>query len=202
MVSAILLAAGTSSRMGLKNKLLLPFDGETVLRTVAEKILASGINEVIVVTGYEAEGIRTALADLPVSFVHNANFAAGMTSSIQSGISVANGEGYMICPGDLPLLAAADFRKMDAFFSEMRKKDLAAICVPEYEGQQGHPVIFSAHYHSALLQHAETEGCRGILKAHLKNIYKLPFSHPAILRDMDTPQAYQQLLTKQAGMKI
>ena len=97
MLNAIVLAAGSSRRMG-KNKLLLPYKGRPLLAYVVGNILAAKLGSVIVVTGHEAELIGEALKGLPVKLVHNPRYEEGMTSSIQTGVAAAaDGEGYMIC---------------------------------------------------------------------------------------------------------
>src|SRR5258706_1708260 len=97
MLSAIVLAAGSSRRMGNKNKLMLPYKGKTVLIHTVENILAAGFEEVIVVTGFESALVGKALRWLPVRFAHNPRFEEGMTGSIQTGVRAATGKGYMIC---------------------------------------------------------------------------------------------------------
>lgn len=189
-VSAIVLAAGLSSRMGAENKLLLPVDGKPMVRVVVERLLEAGVEEVLVVTGYEVERIQEALSSLPVKMIFNPNYRRGMTSSIQTGVAAASGLGYMICPGDMPFLQSADYRQMRAFFGEKHREDAACICAPVYQGKRGHPVVFAAHYREEILQHKEPEGCKGIVGAHHDHLYTLPFSTSSILRDMDTPEDY------------
>src|ERR1700754_4804500 len=110
MLSAILLAAGSSRRMGSINKLLLPWQGQPIVAATAANILAAGIKEVIVVTGHQAPAITAALAHLPVQFVHNPRHEEGMTSSIQTGVRNTTGNGYMICLADMVLLTAEDYK--------------------------------------------------------------------------------------------
>ena len=100
MLSAIILAGGLSSRMGT-NKLLLPYENHTIIEHIVENVCNAGVEEVIVVTGHEAIKVKTALRKFPVKFVHNANYATGITTSIQQGVKSATGNGYMICLGDM-----------------------------------------------------------------------------------------------------
>ncbi len=90
MVAALILAAGASSRFGA-NKLLLPFDGGTVVSTTVANVLGSSARPVVVVTGHERAQVEQALAGLAalgVDFVHNPDYAAGeMLSSIKVGLS-------------------------------------------------------------------------------------------------------------------
>src|SRR6266566_1004111 len=104
MISAIVLAAGSSRRMENKNKLLLPYKGKTVLVHTVENILSAGIEEVIVVTGHEAGLVQEAIRLLPVRTIHNPQHEAGMTGSIQAGVRAATGNGYMICLSDMVLI--------------------------------------------------------------------------------------------------
>src|SRR4051812_43563463 len=101
MLSAIVLAAGLSQRMGNINKLLLKYNGKTIIETTLENILASEVDEVIVVTGYEDEKVKDVMKLLPVTITYNEDYAKGMTTSIQCGIEGAKESGYMICLADM-----------------------------------------------------------------------------------------------------
>ena len=82
MISALILAAGESRRMGKQNKLLLPVGGKALLVRLVKSVCDSDVGQVLVVIGHEAEIIRRELNDLPLSFVYNPNFSKGMTTSI------------------------------------------------------------------------------------------------------------------------
>ncbi len=86
MISAIVLAAGTSSRMGAKNKLLLPFKSSTFIENLVAQLLKSTVDEVIVVLGHEKDNIKQVLTQKELVFTVNINYNSGMTSSIQAGI--------------------------------------------------------------------------------------------------------------------
>src|SRR5690554_4236235 len=85
-LGAVVLAAGLSSRMGTRNKLLLPFHGEAILRRVVRACLAVCDLPVRVVTGHEADRIAALLADLPVVLVHNPDYRAGQMTSLVAGL--------------------------------------------------------------------------------------------------------------------
>ena len=86
MISAVILAAGESRRMGKQNKLLLRVGGEAMLVKLVKVVCASDASQVLIVIGHEAEQIRLELNNLPLRFVHNPNYRKGMTTSIKSGI--------------------------------------------------------------------------------------------------------------------
>src|SRR4051794_15668363 len=118
MLSAIVLAAGLSQRMGNINKLLLKDKGKTIIETTLENILASQVSEIIVVTGYEAENVKKAVKHLPVNIIYNENYAKGMTTSIHCGIERAKESGYMICLGDMFTIAAEEYAFLKKIFEK------------------------------------------------------------------------------------
>ena len=192
MLNAIVLAAGSSRRMG-KNKLLLPYKGRPLLAYVVGNILAAKVGAVIVVTGHEAELIGETLKGLPVKLVHNARYEEGMTSSIQTGVAAANGEGYMICLSDMALIAPDEYALLKKAFTRQYKRDKACIIQPTYDTQIGNPVTFSAHWRQAILEHTNPEGCKDILRSHPENIYRLEMLSSSVLQDLDWPEDYEQL---------
>ncbi|MEO8415371.1 MAG: nucleotidyltransferase family protein [Ginsengibacter sp.] len=194
MVSAVILAAGSSARMGAVNKLLLPFRSKTIIEIVTENIIASGIEEVIVVLGYEGRLIQAALQHLPVNFVNNSWYEKGMTTSIQQGIGIANGNGYMICLGDMLKISPAEYASLVIFFENTYSLDPACICIPACNLQKGNPVIFASGYKEAILQCAFMEGCRDIVQSNKKNLYLLEMSTDHVLSDLDYKEDYEKLL--------
>src|SRR6185312_16690162 len=86
-ISAVVLAAGRSTRMGGPNKLLAELRGKPLVRIVTEQVLASKASDVTVVTGHQADEVQRALQGLKVRFVHNPEFASGLASSVKAGIA-------------------------------------------------------------------------------------------------------------------
>lgn len=196
MVSAIILAAGLSRRMGSQNKLLLPIQGKPMVRWVAEALCeVSGVS-VSVVLGHEANRVRESLKGLQLTFVENASFERGMTTSIQQGVaaSAENVKGFMICLSDLPNMTASEYAYLLQAFLKQLKQDEACIGLPVYQGKKGNPVIFSSSYRSAILEHTEMEGCKQIVKTHAEHVHLIEMSSPNCLHDIDTPTAYQEFL--------
>lgn len=194
MITAIVLAAGMSRRMG-KNKLLLPFSGKTMLEATIDHILAAGALETIVVTGHDAEHIRPLLDSRPVKVVFNPDFSSGMTSSIQAGIraAAADSTGYMICLADMPLIEPAVYRLLAQTFEEHPVKMPRLILQPEYRGQAGNPVVFSGFFRAALLALDAPEGGKPVVQANRDCLLRIPVDTDAVLRDADTPEAYEAI---------
>ena len=201
MLSAVVLAAGLSSRMENKNKLLLPYRGKTILEVTLDHLLAAGIDEVVVVTGRDAHLVGPLLERLPVRIVHNADFALGLTGSIQRGVEAAKGNGYMICLADMVWITPEEYALIGQHFTLQRELHPACICLPEYRGQKGNPVVFSDHYRGAIAAHRAPEGCREIVADNKENIYRVEMPTDHILRDIDTPGDYLAAGVPEMGQK-
>jgi molybdenum cofactor cytidylyltransferase len=193
MISAILLAAGSSRRMGNVNKLLLPYQGGTILSLTAEHILAAGIEDLVIVTGYEATAVELEVGHLPVRTVHNHRHEEGMTGSIQTGITLAEGEGYMICLADMVLITPEEYALLRQAFETRRPHDDRCIIQPVYDNKKGNPVIFSSYYRDAILRHPEKEGCKEIIRSHADQLYTVEMPTDHVLRDIDHPDEYKAL---------
>jgi molybdenum cofactor cytidylyltransferase len=193
MLSAIVLAAGLSTRMGPDNKLLLYYKNKTVIETVVETILHAGISDIVVVTGHEAEQVQHALRHLPVQFTFNPHYPEGMTSSIRQGAESATGAGYMICLADMVNITAGEYALLKDAFEARILIDEQCICIPKYHEEKGNPVIFSAYYKAAILNNSEAEGCRNIVQANSKHHHFITMPTPHILQDFDYPHEFSRL---------
>ena len=192
MVSAIVLAAGESQRMGSQNKLLLPFKTSTVVEQVADNVLQSTASEVIVVLGHEADQIRAALKGRPIRFAVNPEFQLGMTTSIRAGVEIASTDtsGFMICLSDLPLITSEEFNRLIGAFEIAIAKTEKHIVVPVYSGKRGNPVIFSATFKNDILAHKGLKGCKGVIKENPDQVLEIEMASDNILKDIDTSDDY------------
>ena len=193
MVSAIVCAAGESKRMGSQNKLLLEIESRPMIRHVVSRIICSDIGEVIVVCGHQAVEIQTALKGLNVYFAHNPDYVRGLSTSIQAGVRAASKQavGYMICLGDLPGLTERDYNRILAEFETAVSHDDRAIVRPTYADTPGHPVVMSSAFLSEILITDDQPGCRNVVRRHRNHVSEITWAHDAVIRDVDTPQAYQ-----------
>lgn len=194
-VAGIVLAAGCSARMGAqRNKLLERVGERPLVAGPVDAMLAAGIRPVVVVTGFEAERVREALAGRPCRFVHHAGWAAGMGDSIACGLralreEAAPPEAVLVGVGDLPGLRADH---VEAIVVAARTADGAigpeCIVVPTFAGQRGHPVLFGAAHFEALAGLRGDQGARAILAASERHVRTVDVRDDGIVRDVDTPE--------------
>ncbi|MDT3379354.1 molybdopterin-binding/glycosyltransferase family 2 protein [Labrys neptuniae] len=191
-VAAIVLAAGRSTRMGGSNKLLEDYAGKPLVRHAVEAALASKAGSVTVVTGHQQAEVRDALAGLAVSFVHNPDFAEGLSTSVRAGIAAlpAECDAALIALGDMPLVDAA---LLDRLISAFEPDKGALIVLPVTERQRGNPVIWARRFFDELQAIEGDAGGRQILKANGDAVVEIPVSSSAASFDVDTREALVQL---------
>lgn len=189
-VAAVVLAAGQSARMG-SNKLLADIDGQPMIRrTVAAMRQAADLT--IVVTGREPEAIAQALNGLPVTFVHNANFADGLSTSLRAGIAAlpADTDVAVVALGDMPLVQPEVVRRLIAAWSPAEHR---SICVPVFRGERGNPVLWGRQHFAALQAMTGDRGARALFGQLADEIVDVEMADDAVLRDADTPEALARM---------
>lgn len=139
-VHAIVLAAGSSTRMAGGNKLLALFEGSPLVRRVVERAVASRVAGTVVVTGHDAHFVDAAITGLPVRIAHNPDFARGLASSLRAGIAAlpASAGGALIVLGDMPAIEPSHLDRMILAFEQAGGK---AVIRATNAGQPGNPVI-------------------------------------------------------------
>src|SRR2546423_10960994 len=132
-IGAVVLAAGRSTRMGGPNKLLAEVGGRPLVRIAAEEALGSRARPVVVVTGHQRAEIEATLAGLPVTFVHNPDYAEGLSTSLKAGIAAlpAEADGAIVLLGDMPQVDAALIDRLIAAFDPEKG---AFVVVPTIAG--------------------------------------------------------------------
>ena len=195
MISAVILAAGESRRMGKQNKLLLPIGGEALLVKLVASVCASDVGQVLVVIGHEAEKIRRELNEFPLNFVYNPNFSEGMTTSIKYGVKVVSHEcdGLLICLGDMPFINTSEINKLIHAYAKNRIKGEGLIVVPVFKRQRGNPVLFSIEFRNDILEHKIESGCKEVIMKNSDSVMEIEMDDEKMLLDVDTMEDYQSV---------
>ncbi len=190
-VSAIILAAGESQRMG-QPKLLLPWDGRTVLGQVVSTFTAAGIEEIVVVTGGTRELVEEEVGRLtkqfPARAIYNPEYArGGMLSSIQCGVGSLGlrPRAALIGLGDQPQVREETVRAVCAAFVATG----APLVVPSYGGRRGHPWLAARLLWDEILSLSTSITPRQFLAKHAGSIEYVE-TDDSILQDLDTPEDY------------
>ncbi|MFZ5651969.1 MAG: nucleotidyltransferase family protein [Bacillota bacterium] len=190
MVSAIILAAGQSSRMGTP-KQLLRIEGRAFIRIVAENALASSADEVVVVTGHRAREVTAAIDGLPVKTVFNPRYREGQGASLALGVKEisVNSSAFLVLMADQPLISPALIDTVIGRFNRSRCLALRPVC----RGLPGHPVIFSPSLRAELAALEGDRGARGVLEKLGDRVCYLPVQDGAAVFDVDTPEDFERL---------
>jgi molybdenum cofactor cytidylyltransferase len=194
MISAIILAAGESKRMG-QPKMLLPWGDGTVLTHVISVFQQAGITEILVVTGGAREQVEGLASALGARTVFNEAFRKGeMLSSIQCGLRALGSQtqAALIGLGDQPQVEAGSVRRVCEVFVETN----ANLVVPSYRMRRGHPWLVARPLWEALLRLEPPASPRDFLNAHAAQIQYVNVDDPGILADLDTPEEYLRWLGK------
>jgi len=194
MIAAIVPAAGMSTRMG-RNKLLLPFKGKPLIVHAVETLLASKIEEVIVVLGHEAERVRDELEGMPVKLIENPGYREGMSTSIRAGLSVVSRRAVaiMIYLADQPLLEPAEVNRLVEAFAEGKNRGKSVV-VPFFRGQRGNPVILDSQYKDAMLEVVGEVGCKRVIKRNPDKVFVVEMETDHVVRDIDRLEDYRALV--------
>ena len=188
-LTAIVLAAGCSTRMQTHNKLLLPWGEKRMLQVVVDTLLTVPFEKVVVVVGHQNQEVEELLQGYALSMVHNEQYAEGMSTSIRKGVEAVEdpGSGYLLALGDMPWIKKNTVGRLCMTFP---RRDTRAITVPTVGGSRGHPVIFGKFYRRELLQLEGDRGAAPLLQKHAGMVVEVPVDDSGILKDVDTPGAY------------
>jgi len=196
-VSAVLLAAGESRRMGEVNKLELMVNGIPMLRRTAATLMASKLQEIIVVLGHQAEKASAILEDLPLKFVYNKDYRNGQMTSVYQGLSSLSQacDGVMICLSDQPLLQTDDVNVLIDAFNQLGHEDNhASVLVPTYQGKRGNPIILDYRHRQQILAGERNLGCKKLIEKNPELVSSYEMNNNHVVVDLDTPEEYATLL--------
>jgi len=193
VITAIILAAGASQRMG-RPKALLPFQRGTFLEATIVASRAAGVDSCVVVLGPDADKVLESIDLSGVPVVRNDKPVSGPIGSIRLAICALNHavEAVLVWHVDRPHVAVATLAKLVDRF----RQGGAAIVLPTLSGRRGHPVVFGRAVFDELMATPNEEGARAVVWADPSRVALVPVDDPAVLEDIDTPEEYADLLRR------
>jgi len=204
-VAAIVLAAGASTRYG-QPKQLLPVGPRTMLQHVVDVVLASPVDQTIVVLGHRAgeiganvrQGLLTA-ADTPIVIVSNEEWEAGLSTSVQAGLRAVRPEAQaaLFVLADQPAITPEIIAALLGRYQETR----APIVVPTYQGQRGNPALFDRSLFAELMKVRDDQGGRQLIDRYGDRIERVEVGSEAVLVDVDTEKDYNRFKMQDANAK-
>ncbi len=193
-IAAVILAAGRSTRMGPENKLLKIIEGEPLVARTVRQVVASGVGQIVVVTGHEQQQVENALEGFDVSFVHNPDYRDGLSASLKVGIGSLprDVDGALVALGDMPHVGP---QVIDKLIAAIDPAESRAICVPLYKGKRGNPVLWGAQFFAAIQELSGDIGAKHLLAEYADLVCEVEVNDNAVLMDLDTPEAFAALET-------
>ena len=190
-VSAILLAAGESKRMG-KPKLLLPLGDSTVLENTIDNLLNSNADEVIVVLGANAQQMERVISNKAVKVVINPDYRQGMSTSLICGLKQVSRQAQriMVALADQPYIDKKTYNKL---IQQSLNSD-RGIVLPTHKSRRGNPIIFDILYKDELLQLEGDVGGRELLKRHPDDTLEVTVDCEGIYINLNTMDDYKSAL--------
>ena len=186
-VSAIVLAAGESRRMG-RAKMTLPFGDSTILATVLERLADSEVGGVTVVLGKNWEEVYPNIQHFDAQIVVNPRPESGMLSSAKWGLAhvPVDSDGFLFALGDQPQILS---ESIDALIHAAQSSD-HEVFLPTYNGRRGHPLLIKSNLKSAILSLPDTGGLNQLLGSEA--VQEVPCSSESVLKDIDTRDDYRE----------
>ena len=197
MISSILLAAGQSLRMKGENKLIKEVDGIPLIKYAVKNILASTVDEIIIVLGHEKDLIESIIGvNKKIKFVYNEDFKKGISSSIKIGLNHISKktDAFFISLGDMPNVNQNIYNKliksMIKYNKKLKPKYKKEIIIPTFEAKNGNPVLFSKFMKPKVMLVKHDMGANEIIKLNKVKILNVPFNNDGIFLDFDTPDNF------------
>jgi molybdenum cofactor cytidylyltransferase len=190
---AIILAAGSSTRMGTQ-KLLLPYGNSTIIGTVIDNVLGSCIEKVMVVLGSDSDEITRIIGQKPVEFCYNPHPDMGMLSSVLCGFEALPEDANvaLVFLGDQPNIPPAVTNTIIETYNE----NLRGIVIPVHNYRRGHPLLVDLKYRKEIDKLDLEKGLRSLMHLFPQDVLEVEVDEPGILVDIDTREDYSNAQNK------
>jgi len=186
VIGAVLLAAGSGSRMGHRPKSLLELGGVPLIRRQLIALSGAGVDEVVGVLGHHAKEIEPVVQTFPVTIVHNPDPDQGQVSSQRLGLAALGGklDAVIVALADQPLLNAQDITDLISAFK--KRPEGSQVVFPRVNGDRGNPVIFTQEVREQILHSGLQVGCRQWQSTHPELVTPFETDNRRYQVDLDT----------------
>ena len=189
MISAIVLAAGQSKRMGGDNKLIKKYNKKYLINHIIGTLIKSKVNKIIVVLGFQKIKVRKiTVKNKKINFVFNKNYKSGMSSSIKAGLKRISERsiGFLIVQADMPLISKKIINSL-CYAMENNNKE---IVVPIYKINMGNPIGFKSSMIKILNKTKGDSGAKKMIKRNKKKLSLIKVNSKSIFKDFNTQRDF------------
>ena len=189
MISAIVLAAGQSKRMGGDNKLIKKYNKKYLINHIIGTLIKSKVNKIIVVLGFQKSKVRKiTVKNKKINFVFNKNYKSGMASSIKTGLKEISKRsiGFLIVQADMPLISK---KIIDSLCYSIRNNN-KEIVAPIYKSNMGNPIGFKRSMTRILNKTSGDSGAKKMIKRNKKNLSLISVNSKSIFKDFNTQKDF------------
>jgi molybdenum cofactor cytidylyltransferase len=199
-IGAVLLAAGEGRRMNGVPKAAIELQGVPLIRRTLFALSDAGVDEVVVVLGYQAELVESLVQDFPVTLVRNAEYAEGQMGSVRLGMESLLGtfDAVLVVLVDQPLLNSQD---LIALIGAFKQRAYGSIVMPRVHGQRGNPVVFAWQARNDILADEKNLGCRRYIDTHPELVCVFDTDNDHFVVDVDTPEDIEKV-RKRLGLPL
>ena len=189
MISAILLAAGQSKRMGGDNKLIKKYNKKYLINYIVGTLIKSKVDKIIIVLGFQSPKVRKITAkNEKINFIYNKNYKSGISSSIKAGLKRVSKKniGFLIVQADMPLISKNIINSICYVVKKNRKEIIA----PTYKGKMGNPIGFKYSMVKILNKVKKDTGAKKIILRNKKRLGFIKVNSKSIFKDFNTKRDF------------
>jgi len=189
MISAILLAAGQSKRMGGDNKLIKKYNKKYLINYIVGTLIKSKVDKIIIVLGFQSRKVRKITAkNEKINFIYNKNYKSGISSSIKAGLKRVSKKniGFLIVQADMPLISKNIINSICYVVKKNRKEIIA----PTYKGKMGNPIGFKYSMVKILNKVKKDSGAKKIILRNKKRLGLIKVNSKSIFKDFNTKRDF------------
>ena len=189
MISAILLAAGQSKRMGGDNKLIKKYNKKYLINYIVATLIKSKVDKIIIVLGFQSRKVRKITAkNEKINFIYNKNYKSGISSSIKVGLKRVSKKniGFLIVQADMPLISKNIINSICYVVKKNRKEIIA----PTYKGKMGNPIGFKYSMVKILNKVKKDSGAKKMIMRNKKKLALIKVNSNSIFKDFNTKRNF------------